>query len=120
MIQATHHPLRLEPLESSWLNSQFKGWPLGATALRVRDIAEQGWNALCEDVGLPIAADSGWAIEKLSEQQAHMRVPASCPLAMGDLVGCGISHPYSTFDKRQWIALVNDNYDAVSAIRTFF
>ena len=36
------------------------------------------------------------------------------------MVSFGISHPCTTFDKWQVICIVNENYDIVSAIRTFF
>jgi D-serine dehydratase len=40
--------------------------------------------------------------------------------AVGDLIGLGISHPCTTFDKWRLIPLVNDNYDVVDCIHTFF
>jgi D-serine dehydratase len=47
-------------------------------------------------------------------------VPKDSPLAVGDMVALGISHPCTTFDKWQVICTVKDDYDIVSAIRTFF
>jgi D-serine dehydratase len=49
-----------------------------------------------------------------------MDVPDSAPLAIGDMVAFGISHPCLTFDKWQVIPIVDDDYNVVSAIRTFF
>ena len=39
---------------------------------------------------------------------------------VGDLVGCGISHPCTTFDKWQWMPIVDDDYRVVDALVTHF
>jgi len=39
---------------------------------------------------------------------------------VGDMVALGISHPCTTFDKWQVLCIVDDRYDVVSAVRTFF
>jgi D-serine dehydratase len=41
-------------------------------------------------------------------------------LRVGDMIGCAISHPCTTFDKWQLIYIVDDDYDIVDAIRTYF
>ena len=41
-------------------------------------------------------------------------------LRVGDMVGFGISHPCTTFDKWDVMAVVDDDYNVVSAIKTFF
>ena len=56
----------------------------------------------------------------LNDQHAHVALPADSPLAIGDLVGLGISHPCTTFDKWQLLYLVDDDYTVIDAIRTFF
>jgi len=60
------------------------------------------------------------AISRLNDQHAYLDLPADSPLNVGDLVGLGISHPCTTFDKWQLIYLVNDSYDITGAVRTFF
>ena len=57
-------------------------------------------------------------IEKLNDQHGFMR--STDKFAVGDLIGLGISHPCTTFDKWRLIPLVNDNYDVVDCIHTFF
>jgi hypothetical protein len=37
-----------------------------------------------------------------------MEVPADADVRVGDLVGCGISHPCTTFDKWRWMPVVDD------------
>jgi D-serine dehydratase len=59
-------------------------------------------------------------VVNLNDQHCWMEIPSTSPLQVGDMVGFGISHPCTTFDKWQVICVVNENYDIVSAIRTFF
>jgi D-serine deaminase-like pyridoxal phosphate-dependent protein len=56
----------------------------------------------------------------VSDQHAHLQVPADHPLQVGDMVGLGVSHPCTTFDKWRLIYLVDDEYRIVDAIQTFF
>ena len=57
-------------------------------------------------------------IEKLNDQHGFMRSQEK--FAVSELIGLGISHPCTTFDKWRLIPLVNDNYDVVDCIHTFF
>ncbi|MBI3713309.1 MAG: amino acid deaminase [Burkholderiales bacterium] len=72
----------------------------------------------------PIALTAGCKIEKMNDQHAYLRLPkesALCDsLQVGDLVACGISHPCTTFDKWPLILVVDDDYQVVSAVNTFF
>jgi D-serine dehydratase len=66
------------------------------------------------------AVAAGHVVTGLNDQHCHMTVPQDSPLAVGDMVGFGISHPCTTFDKWQVVSLVDDDYNIVSAIKTFF
>jgi D-serine dehydratase len=68
----------------------------------------------------PLAMPGGHEIVRLNDQHAHMRVPAESPLAVGDMVAFGISHPCLTFDKWRVIHIVDDDYRVTSSIRTYF
>ncbi len=68
----------------------------------------------------PLAIGPGHAVTNMNDQHAYLKVPADSPLRVGDMVGFGISHPCLTFDKWPMIALVDDDYNVVDAIRTFF
>ena len=57
-------------------------------------------------------------IEKLNDQHGYLRGRQEFSLAQ--LIGLGISHPCTTFDKWGLIPLVNDNYDLVDCLQTFF
>lgn len=65
-------------------------------------------------------APEGWRILSLYDQHAKLAIPLDAELAVGDLVGCGISHPCTTFDKWQLLWLVDDHYRVLEGIRTFF
>ena len=56
----------------------------------------------------------------MDDQHAYVRVGQGVEISVGDLVGCGISHPCTNFDKWRLIPLVDDDYTFVGAVRTFF
>jgi D-serine dehydratase len=66
------------------------------------------------------ALNADHIVTGLNDQHCHVAVPRSSPLVVGDMVALGISHPCTTFDKWQVLCIVNDDYDIVSAVRTFF
>lgn len=66
----------------------------------------------------PLAGDH--RIVNLNDQHAFLQLPADSPLAFGDMVVLGISHPCTTFDKWQVMPVVDDAYHVVGAVRTFF
>jgi D-serine dehydratase len=70
------------------------------------------------------ALPDGCEIFKMNDQHAYLRLPAGHPLcgdlAVGDLVGCGISHPCTTFDKWPLLLAVDDDYVVRFALNTFF
>lgn len=72
----------------------------------------------------PDALPPGCAIVKLNDQHAYLTLPEGDPLcdslAVGDLVGCGVSHPCTTFDKWQVLLAVDDDYTVRYALNTFF
>ena len=72
----------------------------------------------------PAGLPAGCAIVKMNDQHAYLRLPEGDPLcvslAVGDLVGCGISHPCTTFDKWPLLLAVDDAYTVRYALNTFF
>lgn len=69
---------------------------------------------------LPQRFAAGHRVLRLNDQHAHVAVPPDSPLAVGDMVGFGISHPCTTFDKWQVLLLVDDSYRVTGAVRTYF
>ncbi|WP_342115939.1 amino acid deaminase [Pseudoduganella sp. OTU4001] len=72
--------------------------------------------------GAPLALPAGAVIDKMNDQHAYLRWPegTQADLQVGDLVGCGISHPCTTFDKWPVLLLVDDTYNVLQAVNTFF
>lgn len=74
--------------------------------------------------GLPEPLPPGCRIVKMNDQHAYLALPAGDPicaaLAVGDLVGCGISHPCTTFDKWPLLLAVDDDYTVRHGMNTFF
>ena len=64
--------------------------------------------------------DAGWTMAGVSDQHAHMAVPAGHGVAVGDLVALGPSHPCTTFDKWRTLYLVDDDYTVTEEVPTFF
>ena len=63
---------------------------------------------------------SHWRVVALNDQHAHLRYDASSPVAehprVGQIVGSGISHPCTTFDKWRWMPVVDEAYRVIDAI----
>jgi D-serine dehydratase len=55
----------------------------------------------------------------LNDQHARLRLPASSPLTVGDLVGSHIAHPCTSFDRWRLLPLVTDSYDVIGAVRSY-
>jgi D-serine dehydratase len=74
--------------------------------------------------GAPRALPAGCEVVKMNDQHAYLRLPEGDPirelLSVGDLVGCGISHPCTTFDRWPLLLAVDDDYAVRGALNTFF
>ena len=68
----------------------------------------------------PAPLPSGCSISALTDQHAHLAIPAESPFAVGDMVAVGIGHPCTTFERWQVLMLVDEQLNVVGAIRTFF
>lgn len=71
-----------------------------------------------EDRSESIAGDI--EVKALYDQHAILRVSPHVDLTVGDLLGLGITHPCTAFDKWRLLPLVDDDYTVTGAIRTFF
>ena len=59
-------------------------------------------------------------VTRLNDQHAYVRLDPDVDLAVGDLLGCQISHGCTAFDKWRLLPLVDNEYRVTGAIRTFF
>jgi D-serine deaminase-like pyridoxal phosphate-dependent protein len=67
---------------------------------------------------IPLRADA--SITRVMDQHAFLRVNADANLKVGDLVGCGVSHPCTAFDKWRLLPVVDDGYTVIDAVLTYF
>ncbi len=85
------------------------------------------------DIGLPIPLHlvrghgghmepfAGGDLTRLDDQHGYLQVgPGQAPVGPGDRIGFGISHPCTAFDKWREVLLVNDDYEVLDHIPTFF
>lgn len=68
----------------------------------------------------PQPVPPGHAVLRLNDQHCHLEIPADSPLAVGDMVGFGISHPCLTFDKWRVMHLADADYRITGSFRTYF
>ena len=71
--------------------------------------------------GAPVAETlSGHQVLRLNDQHCYLALPEGSPLRVGDAVGFGIAHPCTTFDRWSLMLMVDDRYNVVDAIKTYF
>lgn len=68
----------------------------------------------------PRTVGAGHEVVALNDQHAHLLCPEDSDIAVGDMIGFGISHPCTTFDKWQVLFVIDDDFRVVDAIKTFF
>jgi D-serine dehydratase len=112
-----------EPALELWTTVQSMPEPgLAIVALGKRDVSF--------DMGLPVpllrlAAERLVSIRgkaeivRLNDHHGYVKLNG-LSLAVGDRIAVGISHPCTTFDRWQYLYVVNDEYDVVSVVQTFF
>jgi hypothetical protein len=59
------------------------------------------------------------AVFGLNDQHAIVRIPPDCELKVGDLVGFGVSHPCTTFDRWPLLYMIGMNGAVLGGISTF-
>jgi len=68
----------------------------------------------------PASAPDGCRVTALNDQHLFLELPEQAELGVGDLVGFGVSHPCTTFDKWRALLLVDDDYIVRGAVHTCF
>ena len=64
--------------------------------------------------------EEGTRAVRVDDQHLYLNVDASDEVEVGDLIGFGISHPCTTFDKWRAIPIANDKYQVVAIANTKF
>ena len=61
-----------------------------------------------------------WETTKLMDQHGYVKIAAGDDLRVGDMIGFNISHPCLTFDKWRVLAVVDERFNVVDAVKTYF
>lgn len=68
----------------------------------------------------PQAIPTTSAIVNMNDQHGHLVTTPDAPFQVGDLIAFGIGHPCTTFDKWRVIPVVDEAYNVIDAVRTYF
>lgn len=89
-----------------------------------------GKRDLPHDMGMPvptgvrrggsIAELPGITVTKLNDQHGYLNYSGAPPFGVGDWLRFGISHPCTAFDKWSHIPVVDDDYQVIDYVRTYF
>lgn len=66
---------------------------------------------------LPVGTAEIYAV---NDQHAYVRLGDGADWQVGDMVASGISHPCTAFDKWRLLPVVDDSYDVIDGVLTFF
>lgn len=75
--------------------------------------------ARCETRG-PAPMPTGYWVSALNDQHAFLDGEAGAPFGIGDLIGFGISHPCTTFDRWRALLVVDEAWIVTDVIRSYF
>ena len=68
----------------------------------------------------PRAAGPNWVVERMMDQHAMLRVGPDHGLRVGDMIGFDVSHPCLTFDRWRHLFVLDDGFDVIDTVETFF
>jgi D-serine dehydratase len=68
----------------------------------------------------PRDAPAHWEVTKLMDQHGYLKIAPGDDVRVGDMIGFNISHPCLTFDKWRVIPVVDEKYDVVDVVKTYF
>jgi len=99
-----------------------KHW-LGQSTVKARITTPHGHKrkpVLCYRQSSLEPASQHWQLQAMNDQHAYLHIAAEDDLHVGDLIGFGVSHPCTSFDKWRLFWVIDEQYNVISAIRTFF
>ncbi|MES2189427.1 MAG: amino acid deaminase [Pseudomonadota bacterium] len=68
----------------------------------------------------PAPVADGYKVLGMNDQHLKLEVPLESPFQVGDMLGFGVDHPCLTFDKWRVMVVINEQYDVVEAVQTYF
>jgi D-serine deaminase-like pyridoxal phosphate-dependent protein len=82
------------------------------------DLPVVRWHARLGEPARPV--EPGLWIRRMDDQHAYLDLDGGFNPSVGDLVGCGISHPCEAFERWRVMLAVDDDRRVVGLIPTFF
>ncbi|RJG47895.1 amino acid deaminase [Motilimonas pumila] len=67
-----------------------------------------------------VTLDSQWQLTDIMDQHAYLSFPEGAALKVGDMIAFSTSHPCLTFDKWKQLAVIDDEYQVIDMMRTYF
>ena len=68
----------------------------------------------------PRTTPSHWEITRLMDQHGYLKIAPGDDVRVGDMVAFNISHPCLTFDKWRALAIIDEEYNVVDVVKTYF
>ena len=68
----------------------------------------------------PTTAPAHWVLTKMMDQHAYLQIAEGDDLRVVDMVGFDICHPCLTFDKWRVLPVLNNRYQVIDLVQTFF
>lgn len=68
----------------------------------------------------PTDVPAHWEVTGMMDQHAYLRIAAGDDIKVGDMIAFDISHPCLTFDKWRQIPVIDDAYNVVDVVQTYF
>lgn len=68
----------------------------------------------------PRTTPAHWETTKLMDQHGYLKISPGDNVRVGDMVGFNISHPCLTFDKWRVISIVDEKFNVVDLVKTYF
>ena len=68
----------------------------------------------------PSATPAHWEVTGMMDQHAYLKIAPGDDIKVGDMIAFDISHPCLTFDKWRQISVVDDAYNVVDVVQTYF
>lgn len=69
---------------------------------------------------VPTPVPENWKTVKMWDQHAYLEIEERDDIQVGDMVSFDISHPCLTFDKWRYLTVLDNNYQVVDIVQTFF
>jgi D-serine dehydratase len=70
--------------------------------------------------GDPRQCPADWETTKIMDQHAYLKIAPGDDVRVGDMVGFNISHPCLTFDKWRTLPILDEKYNVVEVVQTYF